>query len=186
MFYTSVFSRFVELLSFISFFFLFFWRILVRSCLLVAKIRYPPFSWYDPTDLPRKISLAPSASFSFSYFLFSISLISATLTSLRSLSSEISGKIHENLRNYLVSTEHRWVRIFSETFLTGPTRLIIGERIDAWTRPSVAYKRVREAASVCRDFFEPSFSGEVVAHHLPQNRRRKGEWGRTILWYNVL
>lgn len=138
-----------DLLNFFFFsLFSFFCRILVRSCLLVARIRYPALSRYDPTDLPGKISLAPSASFLFFYFLFSIFLISTTLTSLRSLSSEISEKIHENLRNYLESTEHHWVRIFSKTFLTSPARLIISERIDAWTRPNVARKR--GAASVCR------------------------------------
>lgn len=57
-FYTSYtfFSRFVGLLSsrFLSFYLFLFRRILVRSCLLVAKIRYPPLSRYDPTDVPGK------------------------------------------------------------------------------------------------------------------------------------
>lgn len=82
----------------------------------------------------EKISLAPSASFLFSYFLFSIFLISAALTSLRSLSSEISGKIHrESKKTTLEVREHRSMRIFRETFLPDPARLIIGERIDART-----------------------------------------------------
>lgn len=171
-----------DLLDFLSFLFLsfylfLFWRILVRSCLLVAKIRYPPLSRYDPTDVPGKISLAPSASFLFSYFLFSIFLISAALTSLRSLSSEISGENSRESKKLPSKYGTPFNAHFSRDFPPGSGA--INHRRTNRCSDRVYRANVRGTAreSVARgDFSRTLFFGRDGGH-LPQNRkvRRKGE-----------
>lgn len=96
----------------------------------------------------EKISLAPSASFLFSYFLFSIFLISAALTSLRSLSSEISGKIHENLKKLPSKYGTPFNAHFSRDFPPGSGA--INHRRTNRCSDQVYRANVRGAARVCR------------------------------------